>query len=290
VKQVDGATQAAARAWLEATHDLCYADLYDFTLADGTVWRFTSADVPLAWAGNTYRSAGLVIKRGAFSSALGVQVQTLALTVTPDRSDATLAGFVDAIDYTTLRGARVTWRGWYGDTWAAPQFTVLEFAGRVTGVEDDVDTRITCSSDLILLDVSMPRNIYQSDCSLEVYSAQCTVSRAAFTESATVLAGSSQTQILLAGPVRPASYFTRGGVQFTTGPLAGTKASIRAHLAGGGGPVLVLSVPLPAAPTAGTLVQIWPGCDKTQATCTETFGNLPHFRGYPYVPTPETAA
>lgn len=290
MKQVEGATQAAARAWLEAAHDLCYADLYDITLADGTVWRFTSADVPLAWAGNTYRSSGLVIKRGGFSSSLGVQVQTLSLTVTPDRDDATLAGFVAALDYTTLRGARLAWRGWYGDTWEAAMFTVLEFSGRVTGVEDDLETTITCGSDLMLLDTTMPRNIYQSDCSLELYDSQCTVSRAAFTEAGTVLAGSTATQILLSGPVRPSGYFARGGLQITSGVLAGAKVSIRAHIITGGNHVLVPVIPLDAAPAAGTAVQIWPGCDKAQSTCTETFANLVHFRGYPYIPTPETAA
>mgnify|MGYP000367301666 CR=1 FL=1 len=157
MKQVEGTTQAAARAWLESTHDLCYADLYDIALPDGTVWHFTSADMPLVWAGQTYRSSGLVIKRGGLSTSMGLQVQTLQLTVTPDRDDTTMADLVAALDYTTLRGARVTWRGWYGDSWQAAVFACVEFAGRVTSIEDDVATSITCSSDLILLDTRMPR-------------------------------------------------------------------------------------------------------------------------------------
>lgn len=291
MKTVDSLTltQAQARAWLEATHDLCYADLYDITLADSSVWRFTSADVPLQWAGQTYRSTGVAIKRGSFSTALGVQVQTLALTLTPDREDATLAAFIAELDFTPLRGARVAWRGWYGDSWAAAQFTVLEFSGRVTAVEDDVATTLQCSSDLMLLDTKMPRNMYQSDCSLELYDAQCGVSRAAFTEAGTVLAGSTPTSILISGPVRLAGYFARGGLQINTGPLAGTRVSIRAHSVGAGGPVLVPVAPLDAAPATGTAVSVWPGCDKSQATCTSTFANLDHFRGYPFIPMPETA-
>jgi uncharacterized phage protein (TIGR02218 family) len=35
--------------------------------------------------------------------------------------------------------------------------------------------------------------------------------------------------------------------------------------------------------------QVCAGCDKTQATCQARFGNLHHFRGFPFIPEPESA-
>ena len=47
--------------------------------------------------------------------------------------------------------------------------------------------------------------------------------------------------------------------------------------------------PLPAAVANGDTFQVWPGCDKVQATCSGKFANLARFRGQPYIPMAETA-
>jgi uncharacterized phage protein (TIGR02218 family) len=47
--------------------------------------------------------------------------------------------------------------------------------------------------------------------------------------------------------------------------------------------------PLPLVPSAGDAFTAYPGCDKTQATCTTKFANLGAFRGFPFIPQPETA-
>jgi uncharacterized phage protein (TIGR02218 family) len=40
------------------------------------------------------------------------------------------------------------------------------------------------------------------------------------------------------------------------------------------------------APANGDTFNIYPGCDKKQATCSTKFANLTHFRGFPYIPRP----
>lgn len=289
MKQVEGASQADALAWLRSARDLCYADLYAFTLADGSVWRFTSADVPLSWGGETYRSRGMVIRREGFRTTLAVEVQTLALALVPDREDPSLATFVEALDFTPLRGARVTWRSWYGDTWAAPRFTVLEFAGRVSDVDDDEVTTVHFASDLALLNTRMPRNIYSSTCLWELYEPGCGISRTDRTDTLVVAGGATPLAIPLTGAPRLAGYYTGGGVRVASGPLAGHAASVQLHAAPGGAHVLRLATPLPAALAAGVTLSAWPGCDRTQDTCAAKFANLTRFRGMPYVPVPETA-
>jgi len=52
---------------------------------------------------------------------------------------------------------------------------------------------------------------------------------------------------------------------------------------------MLFNSPLPFAPNAGDAFTAYPGCDKTQNTCTAKFNNLANFEGFPYVPAPETA-
>jgi hypothetical protein len=42
-------------------------------------------------------------------------------------------------------------------------------------------------------------------------------------------------------------------------------------------------------PNTGDTFTAYPGCDKTQNTCTSKFNNLVNFGGFPYVPVPEAA-
>jgi hypothetical protein len=51
-----------------------------------------------------------------------------------------------------------------------------------------------------------------------------------------------------------------------------------------------LIAPFPTAPASGDAFQIYPGCDKTlDANGCAKFANTARFRGFPYVPSPETA-
>jgi uncharacterized phage protein (TIGR02218 family) len=52
--------------------------------------------------------------------------------------------------------------------------------------------------------------------------------------------------------------------------------------------VITVLQPLPAAVVSGDAFEIYPGCDKTKATCENKFANLIRFRGYPFIPAPET--
>ena len=50
-----------------------------------------------------------------------------------------------------------------------------------------------------------------------------------------------------------------------------------------------IRIALPAAPSAGDTFTCYPGCDRALLTCTNKFGNQVNFRGYPYIPSPESA-
>lgn len=67
--------------WLKDAREICAADLYTITLKDGTVFRFTSRDTPVTYNGHVYHSRDMHIRRGSLSTAAGLQVQQLDLTV-----------------------------------------------------------------------------------------------------------------------------------------------------------------------------------------------------------------
>lgn len=80
--------------------------------------------------------------------------------------------------------------------------------------------------------------------------------------------------------------FSQGTLMFQSGKNAGRLVQVKnaTNL------LLTLAQPLDYLPMPGDVMSIWPGCDHTNGPggCAK-FNNLANFRGYPYVPPPETA-
>lgn len=163
--------------------------------------------------------------------------------------------------------------------------TAIMFAGRIAECDfgrNGVKAKI--NSHLELLNVNMPRNLYQPGCVHTLYDAGCTLSKATFTFTGTVGAGATASTLPIAGTGQADGYYALGTVKLTSGANAGLSRSVKLWAGG----VATLLSPLPAAPTNGDGVQIAAGCDKQQATCLNKFANLGNFGGEPYVPVPET--
>lgn len=54
-------------------------------------------------------------------------------------------------------------------------------------------------------------------------------------------------------------------------------------------PTVTLFEPLPFIPEAGNNITLIAGCDKLKSTCLNKFNNVQKFRGFPYIPSVETA-
>ena len=76
----------------------------------------------------------------------------------------------------------------------------------------------------------------------------------------------------------------RGRVTFTSGDNAGSSFIIRVDRQTDAGRVLELWSQPPRAIQPGDLFTASVGCDKTFATCKNTFGNAANFRGFPHIP------
>lgn len=262
------------------------ADLYTFSLVNGAVLRYTDWDVDIAYGGQVFSASGPLIERGRVRVVIGVEVDTLDMTIYADQ--AKLIGstpWMQAVAGGLLDGATVKLERVFMAAPPAPVGGFVHFSGRVANVQlSRIGAQITVNSDLELLNVQMPRNLYQPTCQHTLYDADCGLARSACATSAKVTAGSTATTIAC-NLTAAANAYVLGYLEFTSGALTGVKRSIRASAPGS---VQILN-PLPLIPAAGDAFTVYLGCDKTQAMCTVRFNNKASFRAFPYIPVPETA-
>lgn len=281
--------KSASRELVELLHgsdEFLMADLFTLTLSGGTVLRYTGADMPVLWQGNVYEAHKLIIKRGATKVTCGLEVDSNELEIAADPAhkleglswpEAALGGALD--------GARaVIERAFFRD-WQTPVGTVVIFSGRVSDVSGSrSQVRVSIKSDLELLNVSSPRNIYQAGCMRTLYDGGCKAERERFTLNGMVAAGNNSANGFKTNLTQPDKWFEQGVVKFTGGRNAGLTRTVKTYRNG----AVEFALRLPDVPRVGDAFKIYPGCDKTKETCAGKFDNVVHFRGFPYIPAADT--
>lgn len=271
----------------ESMQRLVVADLYTFALKNGTFLRYTSFDADVVFGGNTFLSNAPIVQRDRVRSNVGISVDAMRISVNPRTGD--LIGsvpWIQAARMGALDGARVTLqRAYVWNPYVPPIGVLTIFAGNVAGLEGGRSgVSMDVKSDLEMLNVQMPRNLVQPPCLHTLFDAGCTLVKASFAVASSVNAGSTTTTINC-GLAQSAGHFDQGTITFTSGVNNGVSRNVKSYTPG----VLKLSLPLVSVPGVGDTFNAFPGCDKTQATCTTKFSNLPNFKAMPYVPIPETA-
>ena len=271
---------------LHGSDEFLMADLFRITLSNGQILRHTNADMPVVWNGQTYEAHKLIIKRGATRVAVGLDVDsnTLEIAAEPDYrleglqwSEAALGGALD--------GARVVIERIFFSDWATPVGAVVIFSGRVSDVSGSRSAvKVDVKSDIELLNVSSPRNIYQAGCMRTLYDGGCKVNREKFTVNGRVTANSATGTELACDLTQADGWFNQGVIKFTSGRNAGLSRTVKEHKGGR----LSFALRLPFPPQSGDVFKIYPGCDKRQETCGKKFDNIVHFRGFPYIPAADT--
>lgn len=261
------------------------ADLFTFDLPNGITVRLTSADGDLTVDGNVFSAAR--IKRGRVRVVCGVEVDTLEITIYTNEGDSVGGiSFITSLNLGALDGAHVTlervFMPTFGDTSAG---TVILFGGRVADLQfGRSETRLQVKSDLELLNIQMPRNLYQVGCLHTLFDAGCALSKASFGDDNTAAAGATATAFR-GSQTKADDYYAAGTVTFTSGWNAGASYTVKSYASG----VFTLLRPTLYVAALGDAFTAYPGCDKAKATCADKFSNVIHFRGYPYIPPPETA-
>jgi uncharacterized phage protein (TIGR02218 family) len=278
-----GAMRKVTGAFPTWSDAIALADLWTITTIAGDVLRWTSADVPITTGGNTFL-CGPIIKRGGTRMTSTLEVDALDVTIETGES-VTLAGIplAHAAANGALDGATVKLERAFMQTWGVVSATVHLFEGRVAAIDPThTEVAIKVKSLLEILDAKWPRNIYQPACCHQLYSAGCGVARAPWLENGAATGG--DTQKINWPNNKPSGHYDQGVIVFTSGQNTGARRTIKSSDSNG----LSISLPLAYPAKAGDAFQVAPGCDKLQSTCGNKFGNLNRFRGFPYVPPPET--
>jgi uncharacterized phage protein (TIGR02218 family) len=274
----------ALRADTDAT--ALVADCFTFWLASGTMLTYTNADVSIPLNGHAYLANSLLVDGLKFKCSVGLNVDQQQLTISARTTD-TIGGipFLQAVRNGLLDGAEIQRERAFLTAWnAAPIGSVILFKGRV-GTIDHVGrttAQITVNSDLVLLDMDMPRNIYSPACQHVLFDSGCTLVKNAFGASGTVGSGSTEQVINWSSS---SSVYTQGTITFSSGANTGATANIKLATSS----ALTLDIALQNAPAMGDAFTVYQGCDHSQATCTAKFNNLANFRGFPYIPPPTYA-
>lgn len=267
------------------------ADLYKITLTDGTVLRYTSADITLVVGDARYTP--LAIERDGTTQTNDITVDEMHLTITVDETyrldrettmmQGVAAGrFADAEvelhrlfspEAFTMFTGRID-----------PDYALLWWLGRLN-IEraGGITIEATVASMTELLNVKFPTHLYYPPCIYTLGDASCGVNLEKFRKRGTATGGTRSiidTNLSLAN-----GYLAQGSITFTSGRNAGVMRTIRTNEGG----AITVVMPFYYLPAAGDSFEVLPACDKSTNCCKVRFNNLAHFRGYPFIPVPETA-
>jgi uncharacterized phage protein (TIGR02218 family) len=272
-------------AYLQANNTAFIAELFRFTLHDGSVLRWTTYDSDLLG----YSSDGPVIayEGGVLRQTVGSETSTLdvLLGVAPSfrlpngkrLPAAAAAGDFDGADVQIDRVYMAT----PGDTsmGIVPWFTGI--VGPVRPASTGVV--LTINSALDKMNRKLPRRVFSPTCPFSIYDAACGLART-YTSGAVLTSGSTVNAV----SVNVATgFWARGSIEFLSGVCVGVHRTVSLQSSVAGGLRLQFNVPLPFAPSQGDLLQLLPGCDKTYAACI-AHANQTRFGGFPFVPKPES--
>lgn len=290
-------------------------DLYTFTLNSGEVFRYSgwqkalSAPAPETDSPLISFVLGPKFHRKQTKIQLGIEVDELEIDVYALNSEPLSANggnisWQNALHYGLFDGAYCElWRCFMSRASPLLPFTVVGtivwFYGRVADVEvGRTKNIIKVKSLLDLLNVQMPKRLFQAGCTFVFGDAMCGYDRETdgaagpggggppYAQTVAATSGTIQSQIHVSGLVpSPTTLFNQGTLVGLTGLNTGYKRTITLIDAG----VIYLLHPWIFTVSVGDTFTILPGCDHTLATCTDTFNNLEHFGGFPYIPPPETA-
>lgn len=238
-------------------------ELYRFAMGDEQ-WLYTSADNEVVYVEDEYQP--VFIKRGGFTRGGDTRKSTIEIEVSASNPVALLyrTGWLAAPMIVTI------FRHHYEDN----EFSVL-WKGRVTGCRwsGSVAT-LTSDSVFTLFRRAGLRRVYQVGCPHTLYGPGCALNEASFRVGGTVSAASGNVVTVPAAAGYPAGYFAGGMLK------AGAEYRM---VTGHSGSTIVLVDAVQAA-VAGAAVILWPGCDRSMATCNSKFGNLDNYGGLPFVP------
>jgi uncharacterized phage protein (TIGR02218 family) len=242
-------------------------DLYEFA-RQHLHWRFTSAAQPITIGFEVYQP--VAIEHAGISASRELARNALAITVARDNPVAELFRIAPPSDVVTCVISQMH---------EGSSERVALWSGRIVGV-DWSGAQAELSLEPVYTSVRRLglRRRYQRACPFALYGAGCGVLRTAWQHVSTAdsIAGLT-VQVTGAGAFGD-GWYAGGYLEWETAGL-----NERRMIARQVGP----NVELTAAPhglAVGQVVRLFPGCDRTLATCHGKFNNSLNYGGMPYIP------
>lgn len=165
-----------------------------------------------------------------------------------------------------------------------PVGSVIQFSGNISSAQPSrTKVELTLKSGVELLNVQWPRQTYQPSCINSLYGPACGALRASHNATGTVLTGATKSSFLT-NLTQANDTFSQGDLIFTSGMNINEKRTIKFFDSA----TVDVTYPLKFAPANGDTFTIYKGCNKTLTDCKVKFANQEKFRGFRFVPAPET--
>jgi len=241
-------------------------------LKDGTRMGFTNHDEPIEWDGDTYDPAGFTPTQFEQSSDLsvdGMDVQGFLDSEAITEADIAAGRFDRADVYTfkinwadTSQGILKLPRGWIGEIKRSDRLFIAEVRSLTQALQQKIGRE------------------YVASCWANLGDSDCKVDLGAITVTGVVDTVASLYEFTDTSRAEADDFFHYGLLTFTSGANSGRSMEVKSF----DGQTFVLFEAMPEAISAGDEYEVYPGCNKTLATCRDKFANVANFRGFPHIP------
>jgi uncharacterized phage protein (TIGR02218 family) len=264
-------------------------NLFEFTTLNGSTNYWTDAGVDVKANGNTYSGDGVSFKNFRYKLTRGLTIDEFDIEVLSRTTDTingvnwNTAAMSGALDEAQLVVHKAFLLDWFSNAETVDNV----FSGYVSECnagEIAVGMHVVSNADK--LNVQLPRLLIQPTCTRTLGDEGCTVNLDSFAATGTINIATSRysftTTLSAIG-----GYYALGSIKFTSGNNSGLTRTIKSFTALHG--QIDLSYPLEFNVNVGDSFIVKPGCDKTRGAngCTK-FSNLPNYKGFDYVPNPES--
>lgn len=263
----------------DETTTLCR--LISIVLADGTTtFYYTDHDDDILWSGSgpTFRWRSDI---GCDASAIDIQLGTTATSLSVTVAFASDSITREGVESGLLDGCTVQV---YLVSWAhVGSGAMLFYKGRGQDIAYLDDKQFTINVEPMLSqDFSIAEEYFSSNCRVDLGDDRCTVDIDSLKSTFTVTALTNRQKFntdLTDGD----GHWNFGYVVFTSGDNNGVALEVAKSLHAGG--EIKLQLILPFELQVGDTGTIYPGCNKTIASC-KRYDNILNFRGEPFVIAP----
>lgn len=256
---------------------LCWC--WRLTRRDGVVMGFTDHDRDITFEGTTFEAAaGFSASEINESVGLGVDNLEVSGALSSHKLAETdlAAGFYDDAAVEIFRV-----------DWAEPENRILVRTGSL-GEVSRAGTIFKAEVRGLAHYLQQPKGrLYQYTCDADVGDSRCKIdlNQAAYSASGIAAEFNSTRKFKVTGINAFANdFFSRGLIEFTSGPALGQKIEVKAHSKRDGVVTIECWEPVREPLTVGSTFDVKAGCDKTIAACKQKFANAINFRGFPHIP------